>query len=163
MLNLRNATVEDLGEIMKIYRYAQDYMIRSGNPKQWGHFYPDTELIKTDISKNVCKVIYDENGIHGVFALFECREHTYEHIEGGDWLNDEPYITIHRLAGDGKVHGLFRFAVNYCKKISCNIRVDTHTDNTAMRHLIEKCGFTKCGIIHVDDGSPRIAYHLATL
>ena len=25
--------------------------------------------------------------------------------------------------------------------------------------LIEKSGFKKCGIIHVRDGSPRIAYH----
>lgn len=27
-----------------------------------------------------------------------------------------------------------------------------------MRHLIEKSGFAECGIIRVEDGSPRIAY-----
>ena len=32
MLSLRNATEADLGEIRRIYEYAQDYMIRSGNP-----------------------------------------------------------------------------------------------------------------------------------
>ena len=36
MLSLRNATEADLGEIRRIYEYAQDYMIRSGNPTQWG-------------------------------------------------------------------------------------------------------------------------------
>lgn len=50
-------------------------------------------------------MIYDETGIHGVFALFDGAEPTYAHIEEGEWLNDEPYVTIHRLAGDGRVHG----------------------------------------------------------
>ena len=50
-------------------------------------------------------------------------------LRGGNWLNEEPYLTIHRLAGDGQVHGLFPCALNYCKKISLNIRVDTHADN----------------------------------
>ncbi len=36
MLSLRNAAEADLGEIRRIYEYAQDYMIRSGNPTQWG-------------------------------------------------------------------------------------------------------------------------------
>ena len=99
MLNVRNAEIADLEQIMKIYRYAQDYMIESGNPTQWGHFYPDADLIKSDIDQNVCKLIYDENGIHGVFALFDGAEPTYKHIEGGNWLNEGPYLTIHRLAG----------------------------------------------------------------
>ena len=27
-----------------------------------------------------------------------------------------------------------------------------------MQYLIEKCGFSYCGVIHVDDGSSRLAY-----
>lgn len=162
-MNVRNANAADFEQIIKIYKYAQDYMIQSGNPAQWGHSYPDAELIKTDISQGVCKVIYDENGIHGVCALFEGEEPTYEHIENGNWLNDEPYITIHRLAGDGQVHGLFQCIVSYCKYISKNIRADTHADNKTMQKLIEKSGFTKCGIIYVKDGTPRIAYHWTAL
>ena len=163
MLNLRTATIADFYQIMKIYKYAQDYMIQSGNPTQWGHFYPDAELIQSDIRQNVCKVIYDENGIHGVFALFEGIDPTYAYIENGNWLNDDPYITIHRLAGDGQVHGLFHCVANYCKNIFRNIRVDTHADNKTMQKLIEKDGFTKCGIIYIKDGTPRIAYHWAAL
>ncbi len=163
MLNLKNAADADFEQVMKIYKYAQDYMIMSGNCRQWGHFYPDAVLIKSDICQNACKVIYDENGIHGVFALFESPEPTYKHIENGNWLNDEPYIIIHRLAGDGQVHGLFQCAISYCKSVSRNIRVDTHADNLIMQKLIEKSGFTKCGIIHVTDGTPRIAYHWTAL
>ena len=159
MLNIRNAAIADFERIMEIYSYAQDYMIRTGNPTQWGHFYPEPALVQSDIRQNVCKVIYDEKGIHGVFALFEGADPTYVHIENGAWLNDEPYVTIHRLAGDGTVHGLFQCVVDYCKNLYRNIRVDTHADNQTMQRLIEKNGFAKCGIIHVEDGSPRIAYH----
>lgn len=163
MLNVRDADIADFEQIMKIYKYAQDYMIHTGNPTQWGHFYPDAMLIQSDISHNACKIIYDENGIHGVFALFDGAEPTYAHIENGNWLNDDPYITIHRIAGDGQVHGLFKCVLNYCKSISSNIRVDTHANNQTMQTLIEKSGFTKCGIIHVKDGTPRIAYQLITI
>ena len=49
MLNIRDAQVTDLERIMEIYSYAQDYMIRNGNPTQWGHSYPDRTLILSDI------------------------------------------------------------------------------------------------------------------
>ncbi len=159
MLNVRNADMADFEQIMKIYEYAQDYMIKSGNPTQWSHSYPNAELIKSDICQKACKVIYDKDGIHGVFALLDDAEPTYKRIDNGNWLNDEPYLTIHRLAGDGQVHGLFRCALNYCKNISSNIRADTYADNQIMQKLLENNGFTKCGIIYVKNGTPRIAYH----
>ena len=59
------------------------------------------------------------------------------------------------------MHGLFPCALNYCKKISLNIRVDTHADNKTMQRLIEKNGFIKCGIIYVKNGTARIAYQRA--
>ena len=34
----------------------------------------------------------------------------------------------------------------------------TKAPDTVMQHLLEKNGFTRCGIIHVRDGSPRYAY-----
>ena len=107
MLKIRNAELSDLGRILEIYRYAQDFMIKTGNPTQWGRSYPEETLIRRDIAQNACKVIYDEMGIHGVFALFSEPDPTYAKIENGRWLNDEPYLTIHRMAGDGQVHGLF--------------------------------------------------------
>lgn len=158
MLNVRDATLTDLDQIMKIYKYAQDYMIRSGNPSQWGYSYPEKDLIRSDIRQNICKLICNENEIHGVFALWKGAEPTYAQIQDGGWLNDEPYVTIHRIAGDGQVRGLFNCAVNYCKSISQNIRIDTHADNLTMQKAIEKEGFVRCGIVHVRDGSERIAY-----
>ena len=43
---IKKATSADNRRIMEIYRIAQDYMIQSGNPDQWGHFYAQPELIK---------------------------------------------------------------------------------------------------------------------
>ena len=40
MLTIRDAEEKDFARIMEIYRSAQDYMIRSGNPNQWGRFNP---------------------------------------------------------------------------------------------------------------------------
>ena len=43
------------------------------------------------------------------------------------------------------------------------MRADTHADNKVMQHLLESEGFTRCGIIHVADGTPRIAYQRMSL
>lgn len=157
-MNIRKAKIEDLNQIIKIYRSAQDFMIESGNPNQWGHSYPNEDLIKEDIEKEVCYLICDDDSPHGVFALFGGDEPTYQHIEDGEWINDDEYMTIHRIASDGKAHGIFKCAVEFCKGITDNIRIDTHDSNVVMQKQIEKNGFEKCGTIYVRDGSPRIAY-----
>ena len=108
MLNVRNAEIADLEQIMKNLQICAGLHDRVRKPYSVGAFLsgcrPDKNLT---IDQNVCKLIYDENGIHGVFALFDGAEPTYKHIEGGNWLNEGPYLTIHRLAGDGQAHGLF--------------------------------------------------------
>lgn len=143
---------------MRIYESAQDFMISSGNPTQWGRTYPAKELIEQDIETGVCHVICDNDVPHGVFALFSGDEPTYSYIENGEWLNDYEYVTVHRIASDGAVKGIFKSAIDYCKGICDNIRIDTHKSNIIMQKLIEKNGFEKCGIVYVRDGSPRIAY-----
>ena len=158
MMFIRKAKIEDLSTIMKIYRIAQDFMIETGNPTQWGHSYPSEELIKEDISKQRCYLICENDEIHGVFALFFGAEPTYQYIEKGSWLNDDAYVTIHRIASDGKVRGILKCAIRYCKRVSDNIKIDTHKSNIIMQNLIEKNDFQKCGIIYVKDGTPRIAY-----
>ena len=155
---IRKAIFEDLGEIMDIYKSAQDFMIKTGNPNQWGHSYPKEELIKKDIANGNCYLVCDGSGPHGVFALLDDNEPTYEYIENGEWLNDDIYATVHRIASDGKLHGIFECAINYCKTKSDNIRIDTHKNNIIMQKQIEKHGFQKCGTIYVADGTARIAY-----
>ena len=158
MLTVRKATADDIEYIMSIYAQARGFMIRSGNPTQWGDSYPKRELIEEDIRGGISRVICDGEAVRGVFALLTEEDPTYKQIEDGSWLNDSPYVTIHRIASDGVSRGIFRCAAGYCKSISRSVRVDTHADNAPMRRRIEENGFVRCGIIHIADGSPRIAY-----
>ena len=57
-----------------------------------------------------------------------------------------------------RVYGVLAMAVQFCEQSINHLRIDTHNDNKIMQHVIEKNGFKRCGIIHVNDGSERIAY-----
>ena len=76
-MHVRKAKPKDLDDIMKIYSMAQDFMIQSGNPNQWGRSYPSKELIIEDIENEVCHLICEDDKPHGVFALFSGDEPTY--------------------------------------------------------------------------------------
>ena len=159
-IEIRKADPSDLDTIMAIYRTAQDFMIHTGNPTQWGRFYPTEPLLKTDIAEGKCFVVTAQENVHAVFVLCFGEEPTYRVIENGAWPNDAPYVTIHRIASDGQIRNVFKAAVDYCASLSGHIRVDTHENNLVMRKLIERNGFIKCGIIRVANGTPRIAYQL---
>ena len=114
------------------------------------------ETVGTDCGTYSEDVRPDER-IRGVFALITEPEQTYRYVEG-EWPNDDPYITIHRVAGDGRAHGIVACAADYCKSLSPNVRIDTHADNKVMQRQIEKNGFVKCGTIYLENGAPRTAY-----
>ena len=158
MLSVRKATIEDIDTIMNIYASAREFMKKTGNPDQWGSSYPPRALIEEDIRSGICRAVCDESGIHGVFALLEEADPSYEYIENGAWPDDGPYVTIHRIAGDGKVRGVFACAAGYCKQYARNVRIDTHARNVVMQRHIESNGFEKCGTVYLANGSPRIAY-----
>jgi len=158
MLSVRKAEPADFEVIMGIYRIAQDFMISTGNPDQWRHSHPTPDQIGEDIQNGISHVICEDGAIHGVFALCEGADPTYSYIEDGEWLNDEPYVTIHRIAGDQQVRGIFTAAMEHCKRYADNIRVDTHSDNQVMQNVLAKHGFSRCGIIYLLNGDPRIAF-----
>ena len=160
MLLVRKATTEDYNVILGIYEIAREFMIRTGNPNQWKRTNLTAEQIRTDIDQGICHVICDESRIHGVFALCQGEDPTYKSIEGGQWLNQNPYVTIHRIASDQKAHGILAAAIDECKKYEDNIRIDTHKDNKVMQQAFEKHGFKHCGVIYILNGAPREAYQL---
>jgi hypothetical protein len=160
-MNIRQAKMSDLAAIMELYAYARDFMKENGNPSQWKDLYPSKALIESDIKKKECFVGVDLNGsIRCVFAFIIGSDSTYDYIEDGQWLNEDLYGTIHRIASDGIIKDVFSQCINFCSERIDNIRIDTHRDNKIMQHQIMKNGFEKCGIIYVEDGSERIAYHL---
>ena len=161
-MEIRKTRPEDLETVLAIYEHARGIMKRTGNPTQWGDNRPDLSLITGDIENGTGYVITEDGAIRGVFAFIEGADPSYEYIEDGAWLNDEPYGTIHRVASDEHAHGILAEAVKFCREKVDELRIDTHHDNAIMRHLIEKLGFTYCGVIYVDDGTPRVAYQMHT-
>lgn len=156
---IRKATLEDYTEIRRVYNTAKQYMDASGNPNQWKVGHPPKETLEKDISKGQLYVA-EEEGIWGVFAFIPGIDPTYLQIEGA-WLREAPYAAIHRIASDGTHPGLVRLAAEYCRKhisTGTDLRIDTHEDNKTMQHVLEKNGFLPCGIIHLENGDPRIAY-----
>lgn len=160
LTTIRKATVNDKTRIMEIYAYARQFMAEHGNPNQWKNNNPSEETIDNDIANRQMYVIEADGGVHAVFYFHIGDDSTYHIIDNGHWLSDESYGTIHRIAGDGTIHGVLEITVNYCKDQIPHLRIDTHHDNKIMQHVIEKNGFKKCGIIYVKDGSERIAYEL---
>ena len=154
---IRKTTMDDWDGVLAVYAYAREQMRKNGNPTQWGDNRPPENSIRQDI-ENGNHYIIEENGqIVGVFAFLLGDDPTYAVIEG-KWLNDEEYGTLHKIASNGKVAGILAYALAFCESKIANVRVDTHRDNTIMRHLLQKYGYQECGIIYVDDGTPRIAY-----
>lgn len=166
-MHIRKSTPDDIEQILSIYACARKQMKLSGNPDQWKDRYPTLEIIKEDIRNGSSYVIEDEiqkgtPEMIAVFAFILGDDPTYQRIDNGSWLNDEPYGTIHRIASSGKKKGVLRCCLSFCEAKAANIRIDTHDRNQIMQHLLESNGYRKCGQIYVADGSPRIAYQKQT-
>lgn len=159
MYSIRLAQVSDLPRIEAIYAYARLFMEETGNPHQWGKTNPPTVQLIQDIADRRLYVITDHDGIHGVFYFYVGEDPTYCEIYDGAWHHNGVYGTIHRIAGDGS-GGILKTAVAYCKQFVSCLRIDTHHDNTVMQKAVAKCGFNRCGIIYIADGTARIAYDL---
>ena len=139
-------------------------MRADGNHDQWSApGFPDDSLLLRDIARGggfvIESVIPSEakESIVAYFALLPSPEPTYDYIDGA-WLTDEPYGVIHRMASYPEVHGIFSTIIDYAASHYAHLRIDTHRDNRIMQHLIEKHGFTYCGIIWLEDGTERLAY-----
>ena len=164
-MEIRKATYADLDALMQIFSNARQIMRDCGNVNQWKDTYPSVDIVSKDIDSGQCYVLCDDGVILGTLALIPAPEPTYARIEGS-WTDDEPYYAIHRVAtnapGRNIARKMFDWAFEHIRKKGCNvIRIDTHRDNCIMKHILTKYGFTMCGVIHLENGDPRDAYHMA--
>ena len=96
--------------------------------------------------------------IQGTFSFAMGPDPTYGSIDGA-WLDDTlPYGVVHHVActgkGDHVADKILAWAMEHCE----SLRIDTHADNKAMQHILEKNGFTRCGVIITHNGTERLAY-----
>lgn len=158
--HIRKATAGDIDVILKMFDHSRSVMRADGNTNQWVG-YPTRADVEADVRRGVSFLI--ENSklkiVIGTFALVPGEEPTYGYIDHGRWISPtRPYCTLHRLAAMPHTSGIAAAAFAFAKGQSDYLRVDTHATNRPMRHIIEREGFVKSGIIYMPDGGPRDAY-----
>ena len=154
---VRRAQMADFERITDIYAEARRFMREHGNASQWGNDRPSNEEVQADICRGKLYVIADDAEICAVFELNSDDEECYRRIEG-EWLSPLPYVAIHKVASSFRHRGMLHRIVQYAKERSGHLKIDTHKDNIVMQNALSKEGFSRRGIIHIADGSPRIAY-----
>ena len=138
-------------------------MRESGNHHQWNDGYPSEDVVLADIDAGQCFVACNADKVIGTMALIKGPDPTYSYIEG-KWPDEEPYYVIHRIATDAPgrnlAYQMYDWACGHiASKGYFTIRIDTHRDNCIMKHILSKYGFTGCGVIYLENGDPRDAYH----
>lgn len=158
------AVEADANSIMNIIKQAQDYFRKQGI-NQWQDNYPNIKMVMNDISNGNGYVLLKDNNVVGTVVVTFDGEKNYESIYNGEWVSNNKYAVIHRMAVDSncKGIGLSSVIIKNIEKICLNkgiysIRIDTHKENISMQKLISKSGFQYCGIIYLDDKSKRIAF-----
>lgn len=158
-IRIRRGTPEDLPRLEEIYAAARGYMRSQGNMTQWSDHYPSAASALADMEHGWNFVVENEGHIVATFCLMTDPEPTYAELQEAMTV---PYVTLHRVASDGSVRGILAKAVEFALSLySCDIRIDTHSDNSAMLRAIIREGFVPSGTITLADGSPRVAFRLA--
>lgn len=157
-MQIRKSAPEDLEQIMALYAAAREFMRKNGNPNQWGDSYPAREMIEADIAAGRSYVCMESGRIAATFCFAVGEDPTYRVIEQGAWLCDAPYGVVHRITARQGVRGAASFCLEWCYEQCGNIRIDTHRDNLPMQRCLERNGYAYCGVIHIADGSERIAF-----
>ena len=152
---IRKATTNDLDIIMSMIIEGRKH-IETYNIPQWINGYPSVDTITEDINLDRGNVLIIDNEIVGYFVVLN-YDPCYDKIEG-KWLNDKPYVAIHRTVTKYFNKGLGTLMFDEIKKQYNHIRVDTHEGNISMNKCLLKNSFKYCGVIYLVDGSPRNAY-----
>lgn len=151
-MELVQAKKADTARIMELINQAKAFLKDCG-VDQWQDGYPELSDIEKDIADGIGYVLVDDGNIIAYTGIDFRGEPAYDTLKG-NWLNQNPYVVIHRTAIDNSVKGkglcqqIFRKVEEMAREKNVhNVRIDTDEGNKIMRHVIEKMGFTYCGTI----------------
>ncbi len=157
-LTIRPTRMDELDRLTEIFAQAVLFMRSQGNLTQWSGGYPSCTHLREDILLGRSYVALLDGRIVATFCFTAGPDPTYAVIEQGSWLHAGDYHVIHRMACIERGRGVASACMAWCLARARHVRVDTHRDNRPMQRLLAKFGFTPRGIIHIADGSERIAY-----
>ncbi|MDR0541054.1 MAG: GNAT family N-acetyltransferase [Dysgonamonadaceae bacterium] len=161
-IQLRKAETTDVVRIWQIILQAKEQM-RLRNSRQWQDGYPAVENIIHDIANGYGYVLFVHNEVIAYAAVIFTGEPAYEHIQG-QWLSEQPYVVVHRLAvaDERKRQGVATLFMQKIAELSrrkgvYSFRADTNFDNLYMQKIFAKSGFVYCGEV-LYDKNRRMAY-----
>lgn len=163
-MEFRQAKISDLDQIMEIIELSKKYL-KETKVDQWQDGYPAKEDLRRDIESGNSYVLTNKDEIVATTVISLDGESTYNSIFNGEWITNEEYIVMHRVAVHNKYKGkgIFKELIKEAESLALNndifsIKIDTHRDNVSMQRAVVKNNFKRCGIIYLEDGSERIAF-----
>ena len=170
-MDIRATTPADVPAVMGIIEEARR-TIASLGIDQWQNGSPNEAMITADVEAGQSRIVVQDGAVVGTFAVIDNGEPVYTVIENGGWQTPDKdaagawtYIALHRVAislshrGSGISTAVIEYAEETARAMGRkSLRIDTHEGNVVMRRMLEKHGFTPCGIIHLENGDPRVAY-----
>lgn len=164
---IRKTTPADLPAIAALYDQARAAMKAAGID-QWQDGYPNGDSARQDMEDGTGYLLEEGGEVLATACLAFGHEPTYDSIEQGAWADlTQPYGYLHRVAvspaAKGKgCAGLFFAELKRQAQAQGvkGIRGDTHRDNQPMQRVMEKSGLAYRGVIHVEDGTERLAYEI---
>lgn len=163
-MEFRQAKISDLDQIVEIIELSKKYL-KETKVDQWQDGYPAKEDLRRDIESGNSYVLTNKDEIVATTVISLDGESTYNSIFNGEWITNEDYIVMHRVAVHDKYKGkgIFKELIKEAEVLALNkgissIKIDTHRDNISMQRAVVKNDFKKCGIIYLEEGSERIAF-----
>ena len=168
VFDCHRAELQDMADLMMIVDEASEFL-HAQHVDQWQSDTPDPGVFRKDITAGNCWLFTYEGDAAGCISICFQPEPVYDDIEDGSWLTEGPYCTVRRVAvrdifrGRDLSHEMMQLAEDLAMGRGCvSVRVDTHADNAVMRGLLEKRGYTYCGVVWYRDGviedRQRVAY-----
>ena len=153
----RKAVLADVERIEQIILQAKERMRLRGS-RQWQDGYPAVGNIVDDIEKEYGYVLCHDNNVIAYAAIIFDGEQAYNSI-AGNWLSDQRYVVVHRLAVADEMtqRGIAGLFLKKTEELSCrnnvfSFRIDTNFDNLYMLKILKKSGFTYCGEVLYESG-----------
>jgi len=163
---IRKTTPADIPIIAELFDQSRAALCAAG-VDQWQDGAPNESTARRDMEAGTSYVLEDGGEVIATACLAFGHEPTYDVIEQGAWASDEPYGFLHRVAVSPRAKGkgaaglffdeLKRQAVERGIRV---LRGDTHRDNRPMQRVMAKNGLEYRGVIHVEDGTERLAYEI---
>lgn len=103
-MEFRQANISDLDQIVEIIELSKKYL-KETKVDQWQDGYPAKEDLRRDIESGNSYVLTNKDEIVATTVISLDGESTYNSIFNGEWITNEEYIVMHRVAVHEKYKG----------------------------------------------------------